>query len=149
MTEPVTGHDDAPVVRLERWPADAAGTADRADPVVDRVEATDASGTPANDDSLPDPFADLKADVAAFTVHDPLRTLEGLSQASGIPVGALARYVLAKWATGGNEALLELGTSGVDQLVRAIDDAEAAGSDAARLDAYHAMRQMIAWLRAG
>jgi hypothetical protein len=96
-----------------------------------------------------DPFAGLKADVAAYTNLDPLGTLRGLSQASGVPVGALARYVLARWATGGNEALLELGTSGVDHLARAVADAEDADTDEARLTAYAAVRDLVAWLRAG
>jgi hypothetical protein len=96
-----------------------------------------------------DPFADLKADVATYGHVDPLGTLEGLSAASGIEVGALVRYVLARWAAGGSEGLLELGTSGVDHLARAIEDAEVAGDDAARLAAYHRMRQVVAWLRAG
>ncbi len=96
-----------------------------------------------------DPFADLKADVAAYGLLDPLATLRTLCDASGIPVGALVRYVLARWASGGNEAVLELGTSGVDHLARLIDDAEAAGSDAARLEAYAAVRSIIAWLRTG
>ncbi len=116
------GADPSPVVRLGRWDGDWS------------------------DD---DPFAGLKADVAAYGHLDPLATLRGLSDASGIPVGALARYVLARWAAGGNEALLELGVSGVDHLARAVADAEAAGSDAARLRAYDTVREVVAWLRAG
>jgi hypothetical protein len=96
-----------------------------------------------------DPFAGLKADVAAYTHLDPLATLRGLSDASGVPVGALVRYVLARWASGGNEALLELGVSGVDHLARAVDEAEAAGTDAARLRAYEVIREVVGWLRAG
>jgi hypothetical protein len=95
-----------------------------------------------------DPYAELKSDVAAYAHAEPLETLRGLSDASGIPVGALARYVLARWASGGNEAKLELGTSGVDHLARAIEDAEGAGTDAAKLDAYHRMREVVSWLRA-
>jgi hypothetical protein len=96
-----------------------------------------------------DPFAGLKADVVAYGHLDPLVTLEGLSAASGVPVGALARYVLARWATGGNDALLELGVSGVDHLAREVADAEAAGTDEARLRAYANVREVVAWLRAG
>jgi hypothetical protein len=84
---------DAPVVRLERWDGD----------------------WPADD-----PFAGLKADVAGYGHLDVLQTLRGLSEASGIPVGALVRYVLARWASGGNEAVLELGISGVDHLARIV-----------------------------
>jgi hypothetical protein len=96
-----------------------------------------------------DPYANLKADVAAYGHLDPLATLHGLAASSGVPVGALARYVLARWAAGGNEALLELGTSGVDHLARAVAAAEAAGTDAARLTAYGTVREVVGWLRAG
>jgi hypothetical protein len=94
-----------------------------------------------------DPYADLKADVAAYGHLDPLATLRGLSEASGIPVGALAHYVLARWASGGNAALLELGVSGVDHLARSVDAAEAVGTDAARLEAYVTVREVVRWLR--
>ncbi|MFA9444284.1 DUF6027 family protein [Egicoccus sp. AB-alg6-2] len=100
---------------------------------------------PAGDDA----FAGLRADVAAYGHLDPLETLRGLSEASGLPVGALAHYVLARWASGGSEALLELGVSGVDHLARLVAEAERAGTDAARLAAYAAMRDVVAWLRAG
>jgi hypothetical protein len=96
-----------------------------------------------------DPFADLKADVAAYSLLDPLETLRGLAEASGVPVGALARYVLARWASGGSEGLLELGTSGVDHLWRVVEEAEATGTDAARLEAWSAVRDVVRWLRAG
>jgi hypothetical protein len=96
-----------------------------------------------------DPFAGLKADVVAYGHLDPLETLRGLSRASGVPVGALARYVLARWASGGSEALLELGASGVDHLARAIVEAEREGTDDARLAAYGTVREVVSWLRAG
>lgn len=116
------GTGNGPRVRLERW-----------------------DGTWPADDA----FADLKADVAAYGHTDPLATLRTLSEHSGVPVGALARYVLARWAAGGSEALLELGTSGVDQLRRVVEEAEQAGTDAARLAAYDVMRQQVAWLVRG
>lgn len=95
-----------------------------------------------------DPFAAFKAEVAAYTRLDPLETLRGLSEVCGIPIGALARYVLARWATGGSEAVLELGVSGVDHLARTIEAAEDAGTDQARLLAYEEVRGQISWLRA-
>jgi hypothetical protein len=118
--EPAVGGE--PVVRLERW---------------DGVWPVD------------DPFAGLKTDVAAYSNLDALSTLRGLSETSGVPVGALARYVLARWASGGNDAVLELGVSGVDHLVRIIEDAEAVGTDEARLEAYTAIASVVSWLRAG
>lgn len=112
---------DAEVVRLERW---------------------DGQAPPG------DPFARLKADVAAYGHLDPLETVSGLAAASGVPVGALVRYVLARWATGGSEAVLELGVSGVDHLARLVAEAEAADTDDARLTAYAGIRDVVGWLRA-
>jgi Family of unknown function (DUF6027) len=94
-----------------------------------------------------DPDANLKADVAAHSHLDPLRTLGRLSQETGIPVGALARYVLARWATAGSGGLLELGPTMVKRLWAPIAEAEASGSDADRLAAYHQLREMLSWLR--
>ena len=102
------------------------------------------------DEWLPDdPHANFKAEVAAYSVADPLPTLERLSAATGIPVSCLARYVLVKWAASGSEALLAMGTVVFEQMRRHVARAEAAGTDAARLEAYHALRQMIAWLGSG
>ena len=96
-----------------------------------------------------DDFAGLRADVAAYGHLDPLATVRGLADASGLPVGALVRYVLARWASGGNEAVLELGVSGVDHLARLVAEAEREDTDAARLQAYDGMCEVVAWLRAG
>jgi hypothetical protein len=82
-----------------------------------------------------DPDANLKTDVAIYADADPLVTLRGLAEALDIPVGALARYVLAKWASGGSEGLLELGPSTVARMRALVDDAERAGTDEARLAA--------------
>ena len=116
-----SGSGDEPVVRLERW-----------------------RGTWSDED----PYAGLKAEVASYAPLDPLATVRGLAAASGVPVGALVRYVLARWASGGSEALLELGVSGVDHLAAAVERAEAAGTDAARLQAYAEVSEIVSWLRA-
>ncbi|MPZ74539.1 MAG: hypothetical protein GEU74_15190 [Nitriliruptorales bacterium] len=94
-----------------------------------------------------DPDANLKAEVAEYTRSDPLPTFERLSANTGIPVGALVRYVLVRWAAEGSEALLALGPRLVDRLWRVIVDAETDGSDAARLRAYETLRQVVSWLR--
>ncbi len=120
--EPTRSASDEPVVRLERFDGDW---------------------------SADDPFAGLKTDVALYSHAEPMETLRGLSEASGIPVGGLVRYVLARWASGGSEAVLELGVSGIDHLVRIVTDAESAGTDAARLEAYAAIMAVVSWLRAG
>jgi hypothetical protein len=96
-----------------------------------------------------DPDAGFKEEVAAYTRLDPLTTLQGLSEYSGIPVGALARYVLVKWSAAGSEGLLEIGPTMVDRLWACVAEAERTGTDADRLTAYHALKDLLAWLRAG
>ena len=95
-----------------------------------------------------DPHANFKDDVAAYRVVDPLETLEGASRSMDIPVGALARYVLAKWATGGSEGMLQTGGTTVARMHQTCLDAEDAGTDEARLEAYDQLRQMVSWLHA-
>jgi Family of unknown function (DUF6027) len=109
-----------PVVRLERWTG------------------------PWPDD---DPDANFKADVALYSHVDPLGTIEGLSANLDVPVGAIVRYVLAKWATGGSGGLLELGPTMTRRLTDICDAAEQAGTDGARLDAYRQLREILMWLR--
>jgi len=94
-----------------------------------------------------DPDANFKADVALYSLVDPLPTLRRLGENIGVPVGALVRYVLARWATGGSEGVLELGPSTVTRMHQAFEDAEAEGTDEARRAAYDQVRQMVAWLR--
>jgi hypothetical protein len=112
--------DGDPVVRLERY----AG--------------------PWRDD---DPDANFKADVALYSNVDPLATIRNLSDALDLPIGAVCRYVLAKWATGGSGGLLELGPTMTRRLADVCDAADAADTDEARLAAYAQLRDMITWLR--
>ena len=63
------------------------------------------------------------------------------------PVGALARYVLARYATSGSGGLLEIGPSMVNRLWEPIEEAERKGTETARLAAYDQLRQMVEWLR--
>ena len=95
-----------------------------------------------------DPDANFKREVAEYTRVDPLETLTALSAGTGIPVGALVRYVLVKWAAEGSEALLALGPRTVERLWGVVAEAEATGTDEARLAAYDVLRQMVSWLRA-
>lgn len=95
-----------------------------------------------------DPDANFKREVAEYTRADPLETLEALSANTGIPVGALARYALVKWAAEGSEALLATGPRTVERLWRIVADAEEAGTDEARLAAYEVLREVLGWLRA-
>ena len=96
-----------------------------------------------------DPHANFKADVAHYTVVDPLPTMEGLSQTTGIPVPCLIRYVLVKYAASNADALLTMGPLVIHQMEQQIAAAETDGRDEARLKAYEALRQIVSWLRAG
>lgn len=94
-----------------------------------------------------DPDSNYKAEIALYSMQDPLQTLRRLGEAIGVPVGAIARYVLARYATSGSGGLLELGPSMVHRLWEPIEAAEAECTDEARLDAYHQLSQMVSWLR--
>jgi len=94
-----------------------------------------------------DPDANFKSDVALYSRLDPLSTVRNLATALDIPVGALVRYVLAKWASGGSAALMELGPAAVHRLWQPIERAEGAGTDEARLAAYDELRQYVSWLK--
>jgi hypothetical protein len=94
-----------------------------------------------------DPDANFKADVALYSHVDPLATVTNLADALGVPVGALVHYVLAKWASAGSGGLLELGPTMIHRLWGAVEGAEETGTDAARLEAYEQLRQMLSWLR--
>ena len=96
-----------------------------------------------------DPDANFKREVAEYTRADPLPTLEQLAANTGVPVGALVRYVLVKWTAEGSEALLAMGPRTFERMWAAIERAEAEGTDQARLQAYDVLRQMVAWLREG
>ncbi|WP_234377079.1 DUF6027 family protein [Streptomyces sp. TP-A0356] len=115
-----TGEDGEEVVRLRRW-----------------------RGTWPKDD----PHANFKSDVVGYGLLDPLLTLRGMSRNLDIPVGAIARYVLARWATGGSGGLLEIGPVMVHRLWEPVARAESAGTDEERLAAYHQLRQMLSWLK--
>lgn len=100
-------------------------------------------------DSWPedDPHANFKTDVELYGRLDPLVTVRGMSANLDIPIGAIVRYVLAKWATGGSGGLLELGPTMVPRMWEPIAAAEEADCDERRLAAYHQLRQMISWLK--
>lgn len=94
-----------------------------------------------------DPDANFKAHVAEYSRNDPLPTLATLSRNLDIPVGALARYVLVRWAAEGSDALLAMGPQLVERLWTVVSEAEAADTDEAKLAAFETLRQMIGWLR--
>jgi hypothetical protein len=94
-----------------------------------------------------DADAGFRRIVAEYSALDPLPTLEGLSRSKGIPVGALAAFILARYCASGSEALLYTGPVVVRQMAELVQTAEAAGTDAARLDAYRALAAIVSWLR--
>ena len=74
-----------------------------------------------------DPHANFKAEVACYTVADPLPTLENLSKGTGIPVGSLIRYVLVKWAASGSEAVMAMDPIVFRQMREHVERAEKDG----------------------
>jgi hypothetical protein len=94
-----------------------------------------------------DPDANFKSDVALYAQSDPLATLTQLGANLGIPVGGLVHYVLARWASAGSAALLEVGPSMINRMWEHVERAEATGTAEARLAAYDALSQMLSWLR--
>lgn len=105
------------------------------------LEAYEATWSPEDKD------ANFRGDVALYSSIDPMPTLDRASRNLNIPVGALARYVLVKWATSGSDGLLEMGPRVVRQMADAVRQAEAAGTDEARLQAYHKLAKIISWLQ--
>lgn len=94
-----------------------------------------------------DKDANLKADIALYSRVDPLRTIRGLSASVNVPEGAIVRWVLARWASEGASGLLELGPTMTRRLNAVCAEAEAAGTDEARVAAYQQLRQMLSWLQ--
>lgn len=93
-----------------------------------------------------DPHDDFKSDVALYSHVDPLATVRGLSTATNVPIGAIVHYVLARWASEGSAGLLELGPTMTRRLHDICVDAETTDTDAARIEAFAALRQIISWL---
>ena len=94
-----------------------------------------------------DPDANFKAQVAEYSRNDPMPTLSTLSHNTGIPVGSLARYILVRWAAEGSETLLALGPRTVERMAQVTAQADADGSDEAKLQAFETLRAIISWLR--
>ena len=94
-----------------------------------------------------DKDANFKDEVANYSRVDPMTTLDNMSRNLDIPVGALVRYILVKWAASGSEGLMEIGPIVVRQMQDLVDKAEALDSDEARLEAFHSLKQIISWLK--
>jgi hypothetical protein len=96
-----------------------------------------------------DPNAGFKAEVALSSLSDPLPPFEVLSIMTGIPVGALLRFVAVKYMTAGSETLLSVGPSQIELLLDECEVAETADTDAARLEAYERIHGRLRWLASG
>ena len=94
-----------------------------------------------------DPDANYKHEIALYSLDDPMPTLRALAANLDVPVGAIARFVLVRYTTGGSSGLLEIGPTMVHRLWEAVDRAEADGTDEARLEAYRQLKDMLSWLR--
>ncbi len=94
-----------------------------------------------------DKDANFKADVVLYAQSDPVATLEQLGANLGVPVGGLVHYVLARWASAGSAALLEVGPSMINRMWEQVETAESADTNEERLAAYDALKQMLSWLR--
>jgi hypothetical protein len=94
-----------------------------------------------------DPDGGFRRLVAEYSAIDPMPTLESLAHSKGIPVGALVTFVLARYCASGSDALLDMGPLVVRQMAEIVRSAEAAGTDAARIEAYHALSAIVSWLR--
>ena len=95
---------------------------------------------------MTDPHANFRADVACYTAVDPLPTMHRLSELTGVALDDLIRYVLVKYAASASDALLSLDPIVFRQMKEHVARAESADTDAARLAAYAALREMISWL---
>jgi uncharacterized protein DUF6027 len=94
-----------------------------------------------------DPDAGFRRLVADYSRIDPMPTLDVLSRNKGIPVGALVRFVLARYCTSGSDALLEMGPRVVRQMDAVVHEAEVVGTDEARLRAYAGLKAIVSWLQ--
>ena len=94
-----------------------------------------------------DPDAGFRRMVAEYSAIDSMPTLETLGRSKGIPVGALVAFVLARYCTSGSDALLHMGPLVVRQMAEIVRNAEAAGTEAARVEAYRALSAIVSWLQ--
>jgi len=84
--------------------------------------------------------------VADYTSLDPMPTLERLSRSEGIPVGALAKFILVRYCNSGSETLLEVGPKVVRDMLTIVEEASLVGSESAKIVAFEKLQDMIRWL---
>ena len=84
--------------------------------------------------------------VADYTLLDPMPTLERLSRSQGIPVGALAKFILVRYCNSGSETLLEIGPEVVRDMLTIVEEASSVGSESTKIVAFEKLQGMIRWL---
>ena len=89
----------------------------------------------------------FKQEVAQCCLIDPMPTLDRMSGNLDIPVGAIVRYILSRWASSGSAGLMEIGPRVVTQMTEVVDEAGSAGTDEAKVAAFHRLAPIISWLR--
>ena len=94
-----------------------------------------------------DPDAGFRSMVREYSRLDPLVTLETLSRHKNIPLGALVKFILARYSASGSEALMEMGPIVVRQMADIVEQAEDKATDRARLEAYAALKAIVSWLQ--
>jgi hypothetical protein len=95
---------------------------------------------------MSDPHANFRAEVECYAAADPYPTIANLSALTGVPEDRLIRYVLVKYAASASDALLALDPIVFRQMRDIIAKAERASTDAARMEAYEALKQIVNWL---
>ena len=94
-----------------------------------------------------DKDANFKKEVALYTMNDPMPTIDRISHNLDVPVGAVVKYILTKWAASGSESLLEAGPDMVEKMSAIFEDAEKSGTLDSRLQAYSSVKDIVSWLR--
>ena len=94
-----------------------------------------------------DPDAGFRTMVAEYSSLDGLATLEVLSRNKNIPLGAIVAFIVGQYSASGSDALLEIGPRVIGQMDSIVQEAESAGTDGARLEAYGSLRAIVSWLK--
>ncbi len=93
-----------------------------------------------------DKDANFKQEVVDYTRADPMPAVDAMCQKLDIPVGAIVRYALAKWANSGASSLLELGPQQARHMSDIVRGAEETGEDKERLKALDSLSEIVSRL---
>ena len=93
-----------------------------------------------------DAHANFRHEVETYAAADPMPAIANLSKLTGISEERIIRYVLVKYAASSSDALLAMDPIVFRQMKDHIRKAESEDTDAARLWAYRALKEIIGWL---